>query len=515
MTDTPVRILAMASRTPPALWKAVSTALLLLILSADLLTPLGFAHGTLYVVAVLLAALSLDTRFVLGLACAATLGVSAGALVSPSGFDLAWVVANRILSVASIIAVAVLARHVIRSFHALCDERERSRDTAEALLRAQRLEAVGQLTGGIAHDFNNLLQVILGNAELLSEQLRGEPRARALVELTRAAAERGADLTHQLLAFARRQTLAPQPTDIRALLEGMRRLLQRAIGGHIGIRFDVKEDLWPAMVDAAQLESAVMNLCINARDAMPAGGRITIDAANVNIDVRGAQPEDLAPGAYVMLTVADTGSGMDAATLARAFEPFFTTKDAGKGTGLGLSTVYGFVKQSQGHITLQSARGRGTVVRIYLPRADAPPVPDTDTTGALALARGGESILVVEDDELVLEHVRSLLERLGYRVVTARTGEEALHTLRHGRFDLLFTDVMMPGGINGKALADAARQLQPGLPVLFTSGYADSALMNGGRIDADLELINKPYRQRELAARLRNMLDLASGPCSH
>lgn len=515
MTDTPMRILAMASRTSPSLWKALSTALLLLILSADLLTPLGFAHGTLYLVAVLLAALSLDARFVLGLAGAAMLAVSAGALVSPPGFDLAWVLANRILSVASIIFVTVLARHAIRSFDALCDERERSRSSEEALLRAQRLEAVGQLTGGIAHDFNNLLQVILGNAELLSEQLRDEPRARALVDLTRAAAERGADLTHQLLAFARRQALAPQPTDLRALLDGMKRLLQRALGGHIDIKFDVKDDLWAAMVDAAQLESAVMNLCINARDAMPAGGRITIEATNLDVDSRTLRPEDLAPGPYVMLAVTDTGSGMDAATLARAFEPFFTTKDAGKGTGLGLSTVYGFVKQSQGHITLQSAHGRGTVVRLYLPRADAPPAQDTATAGAVALARGGESILVVEDDELVLEHVRSLLERLGYRVVTARNGEQALQTLGCGRFDLLFTDLMMPGGMNGKDLADAAQQLQPGLPVLFTSGYADSTLVHGGRIDAGLELINKPYRQRELAARLRNMLDLANGTCSH
>ena len=512
MTDTTARVLAMASRTQPAFWKATSTALLLLILSAELASPLGFAHGTLYLLAILVAALSLDKRFMLGMACAATLATAAGALVSPPGFDLHWVVANRILSVASIVAVTVLARHAIGAFHALGDERERTRSALEASLRAQRLEAVGQLTGGIAHDFNNLLQVILGNAELLAEQLRDAPKARALAEMTRSAAERGADLTHQLLAFARRQALVPQSTDIRALLQGMKQLLQRALGGHIDVTFNLTDDLWPTMVDAAQLEHAVMNLCINARDAMPAGGAITVDAANIDVDGRTVRPEDLAPGPYVMLSVTDTGNGMDATTLARVFEPFFTTKDASKGTGLGLSTVYGFVKQSRGHITLHSEQGHGTVVRLYLPRADTPPVPHASTADVAALARGSERILVVEDDELVLEHVRKVLERLGYRIVTARDGEEALQTLRSGRFDLLFTDVMMPGGMSGKALADAARQMQPGLPVLFTSGYADSALAPGDRADAAVDLISKPYRQQELATRLRNILDIASGP---
>ncbi len=512
MTDMTARVLAMASRTQPAFWKAASSALLLLILAAELASPLGFAHGTLYLVAVLVAAMSLDKRFVLGMACAAILATAAGALVSPPGFDLHWVLANRLISVASIIAVTVLARHAVSAFHALGDERERTRSALEASLRAQRLEAVGQLTGGIAHDFNNLLQVILGNAELLADHLRDAPKARALAEMTRTAAERGADLTHQLLAFARRQTLAPQATDIRALLQGMKQLLQRTLGGHIDVSFNLKDDLWPAMVDAAQLEGAVMNLCINARDAMPAGGTITVDAANIDIDGRTARPEDLAPGPYVMLSVADTGCGMDATTLARAFEPFFTTKDAVRGTGLGLSMVYGFVKQSRGHITLHSEQGRGTVVRLYLPRADTPPAPHANNMDGAELARGGERILVVEDDELVLEHVRSLLERLGYRVVTARSGEQALQALRNGRFDLLFTDVMMSGGMNGKALADAARRLQPGLPVLFTSGYADSALAPADRADAAVELISKPYRQQELAARLRNILDIASGP---
>ena len=381
-------------------------------------------------------------------------------------------------------------------------------ETEEHLRQAHRLEAIGQLTGGVAHDFNNLLTVILGNSEALAERLAGDPQMKMLAEMTASAAERGAELTSRLLAFARRQPLDPKPTDVNQRIDSMDTLLRRTLGEHIEIKTIRAAGTWNAMVDAGQLENAILNLCLNARDAMPDGGRLTIETANVDLDAGYAMTQDeLTPGQYVLVAVSDTGVGMDRGTLARVFEPFFTTKDAGKGSGLGLSMVYGFVKQSYGHVRIYSEPGQGTTVRLYLPRADAPATSSEGTADSSMTETGTERILLVEDDALVRTHVVGQLEGLGYSVVAASTGAEAVAILRQDRaFDLLFTDVVMPGGMNGRQLADEAAKLAPGLPVLFTSGYTEDAIVHHGRLDPGVQLIAKPFRRRDLAARLRAIL---------
>ncbi len=379
------------------------------------------------------------------------------------------------------------------------------RDMAARLTQAERLNAIGQLTGGVAHDFNNLLTVILGNSEVLAEQLATDPGLRALAEMTAKAAERGAELTSRLLAFSRRQPLSPRVVDVGRQLDGMNRLLHRTLGAQVEIRTVHPPGLWPALVDPGQLENAVLNLCLNARDAMPRGGRLTVETANVRLDAgNAARDGDFEPGDYVMVAVSDTGIGMDDATMRRAFEPFFTTKEVGKGSGLGLSMVYGFVKQSNGHVRLYSEPGQGTTVKLYLPRApeaaDAAARPGAE--GALPV--GQERVLLVEDDELVRAHVGRLLAGLGYRVVAVRDGPAALARLREDDgFDLLFTDIVMPGGIDGRQLAEAARRLHPGLPVLFTSGYAENAIIHQGRLAPGVHLLQKPYRRQDLAEKIR------------
>ena len=382
------------------------------------------------------------------------------------------------------------------------------RQLAEALVRSERLGAVGQLTGGVAHDFNNLLTVILGNADLLREKLAGAEPLRKLAETTARAAERGAQLTQQLLAFSRRQTLAPKLVEVNALLAGMDSLLERALSAKVEVRFALAPELWPALVDPVQLEAAILNLCINARDAMPAGGAITIATANIGPDAARAIAEDeLDHGAFVAVSVADTGAGMDAATARRAFEPFFTTKDVGKGTGLGLSMVYGFAKQSKGHVRIVSAPGRGTTVTIYLPRAAAagPREAGDARPAAVPSAKGSEHILLVEDDDLVREHMSGQLADLGYRVTAAPNARAALAALAGGEpFDLLFTDVAMPGGMSGVDLAAEARKLRPSLPVLFTTGFAgDAGALLG---DGEAPLLRKPFHRDALAAKLRAVL---------
>ncbi len=346
-------------------------------------------------------------------------------------------------------------------------------ETEERLRQSQKMDAVGQLTGGVAHDFNNLLTVIMGNAELLTERLAGDQELRPLAEMTRTAAERGAQLTSRLLAFSRRQPLDPKATDINKLVSGMDGLLRRTLGEHIEVEVVRGGGLWEALIDAPQLENAILNLCINARDAMPNGGRLTIEMANAHLDeAYAAQHADVAPGQYVMVAVSDTGTGMDAHILAHAFEPFFTTKEVGKGSGLGLSMVYGFVKQSTGHVKIYSERGQGTTIKLYLPRADSNADHPQPKTGNTAAPQGSEKILLVEDEDLVREHVSAQLKSLGYHVVSVRSGPEALEALKQiSDFDLLFTDVVMPGGLNGPQLAEEARKLRPNLPVLFTSGY--------------------------------------------
>ncbi|MCW5774693.1 MAG: response regulator, partial [Rhodospirillaceae bacterium] len=380
------------------------------------------------------------------------------------------------------------------------------------LRQAQKMEAIGQLTGGIAHDFNNLLTVILGNAEMLAESLGSNARLRGLAAMTVKAAERGAELTNRLLAFSRRQALDPKATDIDRLIAAMDGLLRRALGEQIEIELVRGGGLWKALVDPGQLESALLNLCINARDAMPSGGRLTIETANVHLDAAYAATQaELEPGQYVMVAVSDTGTGMDGATLERAVEPFFTTKDVGKGSGLGLSMVYGFVKQSKGHLRLYSESGHGTTVKLYLPRADAGE-DAAEAPSEAATVPGTGRILLVEDNDLVRENAAAMLSGLGYVVVAVRNGPEALATLQSDSgFDLLFTDVVMPGGMNGRELADRATHLWPGLPVLFTSGYTENAIVHHGRLDRGVNLIQKPYRRQELAAKVRAALERGAG----
>jgi PAS domain S-box-containing protein len=376
----------------------------------------------------------------------------------------------------------------------------------EKLRQSQRLEAIGQLTGGIAHDFNNLLTVILGSAETIIRELPQGHRLRATAEMMRTAAERGADLTGGLLAFARRQVLEPKVTDVNRLVAATDGLLRRALQGDIQIELVRGGGIWPVLIDPAQLEAALLNLAINARDAMPEGGRLTIETANVQLDDSyAALHDDVTPGQYVMVAVADTGAGMDAEAVRRAFEPFFTTKEVGQGSGLGLSMVYGFTKQSGGHVKVYSELGYGTVVKLYLPRADGGPHVDVQDGAEPDL--GAERILLVEDDDLVRVHVENQLRSLGYRVTAVRDGRSALDTLHEDQaFDLLFTDVVMPGGMNGRQLADAAQQIRPELPVLFTSGFTENAIVTQGRLDAGVHLIQKPYRRQELASKLRAVL---------
>jgi PAS domain S-box-containing protein len=378
----------------------------------------------------------------------------------------------------------------------------------EQLRQAQRLEAVGQLTGGVAHDFNNLLTVILGSAETMIAELPADHQLRIVAEMTRTAAERGADLTNGLLAFARRQALAPKVTDVNRLVANMDGLLRRTFDDDIEIELVRGGGLWSALVDPAQLEASLLNLALNARDAMPNGGRLTIETANVHLDDRyAAMHDEVEAGQYVLVAVADTGAGMAPDVVDRAFEPFFTTKEVGKGSGLGLSMVYGFTKQSGGHVKVYSELGFGTVVKLYLPRAREREQPEVERHGDTELDRGAERILLVEDDDLVREHVERQLQSMGYRVTAVRDGASALDVMRHDpNFDLLFTDVVMPGGMNGRQLAEAVHEIRPDLPVLFTSGYTENAIVHHGRLDPGVHLIQKPYRRQELAAKLRRLL---------
>jgi PAS domain S-box-containing protein len=380
-------------------------------------------------------------------------------------------------------------------------------DLEHRLAQSQKLEAIGQLTGGIAHDFNNLLTVIVGNADTLAEELADRPEMLPLVEMIRTAGERGAELTSHLLAFARRQALEPRTVRPDKLIDGMRNLLRRTLGENIEFAVEHAADVARVSVDPTQFESALLNLCINARDAMPGGGRLMIETGNVILDESYTQQRvDVVPGDYVRISISDTGTGMSAADVTRAFEPFFTTKARGKGTGLGLSMVYGFVKQSGGHVAIYSELGHGTVVTLYLRQARGPGEAGAVVEPANVAGRG-ERILLVEDDDLVRVHAMQLLESLGYLVVAASNGPEALELLRKNiPCDLLFTDVIMPGGMTGPKLAEAAHALRPGLPVLYTSGYTENAIIHHGRVDPGVNLLHKPYRKPELAAKIRAVL---------
>ena len=394
---------------------------------------------------------------------------------------------------------------------------EREKRLLQAQLRqAQRLEAVGQITGGVAHDFNNLLTVILGNAEVIEKGLTENTLLRELAELTRMAAERGAKLIRQLLAFSRQQPLDPKPVDVDGLISGMYKLLQRALGERFSIDVVCGPGLWKALIDASLLENALLNLSVNARDAMPDGGVLTIEVKNVDLDGTcafqelqlGAETTETVTGQYVLVSMTDTGIGMDEATRLKAFDPFFTTKDGSKGSGLGLSMVYGFVKQSKSHIRILSEPGRGTTIELYLPKVDETAVSTGSQDRESPDLGGNEKILVVEDDELVRRQLTSQLSDLGYRVVSAHDGVEALDILRKSEhFDMLFTDVVMPRGINGYKLANEVTKLRPELPILFTSGYAESSVARHGCPSSDFNLLHKPYQRHEMTVRVRAILD--------
>lgn len=397
------------------------------------------------------------------------------------------------------------AIRILASMSDLSEQRELEQRLRESL----KLEAVGQLTGGVAHDFNNLLTVILGNAEELSQRLTDDQQLRIMAEMTATAAERGAELTSRLLAFARRQALEPKISDLNGLIRGMEGLFRRTLSEDIEIEFVRCAGLWLVEVDHSQLEVALLNLMVNARDAMPAGGRLTIETANVRFDEEyAAHHIDVSAGQYVMVSVSDNGVGMDEETASRAVEPFFTTKEVGRGSGLGLSMVFGFVKQSRGHIKIYSEVGEGTVVKLYFPRAVSTGLAEELKVEADKVVGGHEHILVVEDDGLVREHLSSQLKGLGYRVTQAENGPRAVDMLKkNDDINLLLTDVVMPGGMNGRELADLTRELWPEIRILFTSGYTENAIIHNGRLDSKVELLSKPYRRRELAAKVRKVLD--------
>jgi PAS domain S-box-containing protein len=389
------------------------------------------------------------------------------------------------------------------------DERER----VEATLRQmQRLEAVGQLTAGVAHDFNNLLTVILGNVGFLERQMEDE-RIAARLSYMRTAAERGAKLTAQLLAFSRRQPLDPKPIDLNDNVAGMRELLQSSMGGSIRIEIVLKPGLWRALVDPTQLELVILNLAINARDAMPVGGTLLVETANTRIRAAPRRPSDPEPGDYVVVSVIDSGAGMPDDVLAKAFEPFFTTKEVGKGSGLGLSQVLGFAKQSGGGVRIETRLGEGTTVRVYLPRAAAALDDDPDETAALPAApqeaaRGNPHILLVDDDSAVREITATLLKELGYRVTEAGSGGAALDMLGSGpSVDLLLVDFAMPG-MNGAEVAREARGRFAALPIVFLTGYADQAAI---RTVGQEFVVQKPFRNEELAAKLQAAFAAARG----
>ncbi|NMG73469.1 PAS domain S-box protein [Aromatoleum diolicum] len=379
-----------------------------------------------------------------------------------------------------------------------------------ALHQAQKMEAVGQLTGGVAHDFNNLLTVVMGNLQLLARRVQGDAAADELIKGALKAAKRGADLNRTLLAFSRKQRLAPVPVDFNEMIAGMASLLRRSLGEQVQIMVAESADLPRAMADVTQLESALLNLAVNSRDAMPQGGTLTIETAAVRLDEHYAALEsDVNPGPYVMLAVSDTGTGMPPEVAARAFEPFFTTKDTGKGSGLGLAMVYGFVKQSGGHVKIYSEPGMGTTVKLFLPELTSP-IDFTATTAEAPVPQptGRETILVVEDEEDVRHLVCRLLTALGYRILEASHGKAAITILdAEPDVDLLFTDVVLPGGMNGPEIARQAQLRRPGLKVLYTSGYTGNAIQQLEALGSEVRLISKPYAIEDLAQTVRDTLD--------
>lgn len=418
------------------------------------------------------------------------------------------VVIDAIVDRGRLIGFAKITRDIteqLETQHALEEARE-------ALFQSQKMEAIGQLTGGLAHDFNNLLTSILGGLQLIEKRLaQGQvTQLERYVDVAMASAKRAAALTHRLLAFSRRQTLDPKPTDVNWLVAGIDELIRRTVGPVIAVETATASDVWGTLVDPNQLENALLNLCINARDAQPDGGRIIIETANRWLDDRRAAEHDLPPGQYVTLCVSDHGAGMSPETVARAFDPFFTTKPLGEGTGLGLSMVYGFVRQSGGQARIHSVLGQGTTVCLYLPRhmggAEAAAAAG-DELAVRAEAQEGESVLIVDDEPAVRMLVAETLADLGYRIAEAADGREGLSILNSSRrIDLLISDVGLPGGINGRQLADAARALRPALKVLFITGYAENAVIGNDQLQPGMHVLTKPFVLDELTQRVQKIL---------
>lgn len=407
----------------------------------------------------------------------------------------------------------ILAQEALQQLNNTLEERialrsEELQSVHEQLRQSQKLEAIGQLTGGVAHDFNNVLQVIIGNLQLLQMNIAPNPETQRWLEAAAFAADRGAKLAAQLLAFARRQPLQPLATNLGRVLRRMDDLLRRVLGESIEVETVVAGGLWMSLVDPHQLENVILTLSINARDAMKGEGKLTLELGNAMLDDQYVSGKlDVPKGQYVMLAISDTGAGMSPEVMTRAFEPFFTTKREGEGTGLGLSMAYGFVKQSNGHIKLYSEVGSGTTIKIYLPRAHQVEEQLSESLSGPVVG-GSETILVVEDDLAVQVTAVDILAGLGYRVLRANDGQSALNILQSGAaVDFLFTDVVMPGPLRSPDLAKQAKLLLPDIAILFTSGYTQNAIVHGGRLDPGVELISKPYRREDLARKIRSMLN--------
>jgi signal transduction histidine kinase len=395
---------------------------------------------------------------------------------------------------------------------ALVEEKDRlltEKNIADIHLRqAQKMEAIGQLTGGVAHDMNNILTVIIGNVDILAENVVGRPELVAITRLIDQAATRGSDLSKRLLAFARKQPLHPQNVDVNLLVTEAERLLRSALGEHIEVHTKLAAGASHTLIDASQLTNAILNLALNARDAMPDGGKLTIETRNVVLDDGYVRTNsEVAAGNYILVEVTDSGHGIPASDVGKVFEPFFTTKGIDKGSGLGLSMIYGFVKQSGGHIKIYSEEGRGTAIKIYLPEAigGVQPIVQASTP---EIEKGHETVLVVEDDPLVRTFVVSLIQSLGYVTLTTVNAAEAMVQIDSPRkIDLLFTDVIMPGPMNGRQLAEQARQRRASLKILFTSGYSNEAIIHHGHLNPGVALLAKPYRRADLARSIRAALD--------
>ena len=415
---------------------------------------------------------------------------------------------------ATVLGLVIVALGALLLYQAFAERARQHRALEQAraaLAQSQKMEALGQLTGGVAHDFNNLLTVIMGSVETAQRRLRdGDTDVSRFIDAAYRGTQRAASLTRRLLAFARRQTLDPKPLDPNKLVASVIELAHRSLGETIALETVLAGGLWWVAADTSQLESAALNLIFNARDAMPRGGKLTVETGNAYLDETYAAPlDEVKPGQYVMIAVSDNGVGMTKDVAARAFDPFFTTKDAGHGTGLGLSQVYGFITQSGGHVKIYSEPGEGTTVKLYLPRFNAAAMPEiAAATRAVPAGPAKESILVVEDEAEVRAFSTQALADLGYRVLEASDAHAALRVLeREAQVDLLFTDVGLPNGVNGRQLAEEARRRRPTLKVLYTTGYARNAIIHQGRLDAGVELVAKPFTQSDLARRVRDLLD--------